>query len=105
MPLQENIPFIDPRVEHVGVSKLRTLNATNLSKVKNTLVIQDNDTPLAVLLGYEQYLIIQNKLHSLLKTVELLQNSAKAAGIEGGLRDIAAGKTTPFEEIDEPPHR
>jgi PHD/YefM family antitoxin component YafN of YafNO toxin-antitoxin module len=105
MPLQENIPFIDPRVEHVGVSKLRTLNATNLSKVKNTLVIQDNDTPLAVLLGYEQYLIIQNKLHSLLKTVELLQNKDKATGIDEGLSDIAAGKTIPFEEIDEPPHR
>ncbi len=52
------IPFVDPTVEHVGVSKLRTLNSHNLSKINKMMVIQDNDTPLAVLLGYQQYLTI-----------------------------------------------
>lgn len=69
-----DIPIIDPRIEYVGATKLRSLNTTNLGKLKKTLVIQDNDTPLAVLLNYEQYLIIQNKLKSLLKTIETLKN-------------------------------
>jgi hypothetical protein len=101
MALQNNneIPFIDPRVEYVGASKLRTLNTGNLGKLKKTLVIQDNDTPLAVLLGYEQYLIIQNKLQSLLKTIELLQDPQKASGVVAGIRDAANGDVVPFDEI------
>jgi len=62
MPEKNDIPIIDPRIEYVGATKLRSLNTTNLSKLKKTLVIQDNDTPLAVLLNYEQYLTIQRKL-------------------------------------------
>jgi hypothetical protein len=34
-----SIPFIDPNVEHVGVSRLRKLNARNPSKLEKTLVI------------------------------------------------------------------
>jgi len=34
------VPYIDPNVEHVGVSRLRTLNASNLRNFEKTLVIQ-----------------------------------------------------------------
>jgi hypothetical protein len=58
-----SIPYIDPKVRHVGVSKLRELNATKLKELgqdnEQTLVIQDNDQPLAVLLSYEKFLIMQ----------------------------------------------
>lgn len=48
------MPHIDPSVRYVGVSKLRNLNATNLKEqTDETLVIQENGTPLAVLLSYK----------------------------------------------------
>ena len=51
-----SIPFIDQNVEHVGTTKLRELNSTKLRNNTKTLVIQENDTPLAVLLNYERFL-------------------------------------------------
>jgi hypothetical protein len=62
MPSLASVPYIDPNVEHVGVSRLRELNATKLRQFEKTLVIRDNDTPLAVLLTYEQFLNMQRQL-------------------------------------------
>lgn len=100
------IPIIDPRIEHVGASKLRTYNTNNLGKLKKTIVIQDNDTPLAVLLSYEQYLIIQNKLKSLLKTIETLKDPKNTTGLTAGIAAAAEGRTVSLEraldEVQEP---
>jgi predicted XRE-type DNA-binding protein len=88
--------YVDPTVEHVGVSKLRQLNATNLGKLKNMLVVQDNDTALAVVIRYEQYLAMQNQLEDALRTI-------KAYGSDGftkGLQDAAAGKIKRMAEVD-----
>ena len=93
------IPYIDPNVEHVGVSRLRTLNATNLRKQEKALVIQDNGAPLAVLLTYEQYLIIQRQLQSVVDTLEVLTDETEAAALNAGLRDVQAGRTKPLAEI------
>lgn len=87
---------IDPNVEHVGVSKLRQLNATNIRNFKKMMVVQDNDTPLLVLLNYEQYLIMQNQLKQALETIRML----KTPGILQGLKDAAHGRVTPLEEVD-----
>jgi PHD/YefM family antitoxin component YafN of YafNO toxin-antitoxin module len=96
----EGVPYIDTSVEHVGVSKLRMLSAANLKKVDKTLVVQDaNDTPLAVLLNYEQYLIIQNKFKSMMNTIDMLQNAQHATGLMSGARDAAEGRTVPFSSI------
>jgi PHD/YefM family antitoxin component YafN of YafNO toxin-antitoxin module len=94
------VPYIDPSVEHVGVSKLRTLNATNLSNFNKTLVIQDNDTPLAVLLKYEQFLIMQNKLQAALDTIEMLSNKEAASGVLKGVKDLSEGRGRALSEID-----
>lgn len=51
---QISIPYLDPSVQHVGISRLRALD--------KTLVIQDNDKPLAVLLKYEHFLAMQEKM-------------------------------------------
>ena len=75
-----DFPYIDPRVEHVGVSKLRLMNATTLKTVRNTIVIQENDRPLAVLVNYEQYLSMQSKLRAPLKGGESRHNGKEAAG-------------------------
>jgi PHD/YefM family antitoxin component YafN of YafNO toxin-antitoxin module len=94
MAWSSGIPFVDPGVEHVGVSKLRTLNATNLGKIRKTMVIQDNDAPLAVLLSYPQYLAIQNKLQEALDAVELLSKKENVDRLLAGLRDISEGRVS-----------
>jgi hypothetical protein len=63
---QVSIPYLDPDVQHVGISRLRALNVTQLSELDKTLVIQDNDKPLAVLLKYEQFMAMQNKKYEFL---------------------------------------
>lgn len=92
-------PYIDPNVEHVGVSKLRTLNASNLREIQKTWVIQDNDKPLAVLLAYEQYLAIQELIDSIRETVEILADSEEAVALTRAWRDMEAGKTKTIGEI------
>jgi hypothetical protein len=57
-----SIPYIDPSVQHIGISRLRALNVTQLRDLDKTLVIQDNDKPLAVLLKYEHFMAIQERL-------------------------------------------
>jgi translation initiation factor IF-3 len=59
---QVSIPYLDPSVQHVGISKLRALNVAQLRALDKTLVIQDNNKPLAVLLKYEHFLAMQEKM-------------------------------------------
>lgn len=93
-----SVPYIDPKVEHVGVSKLRALNATNLRTI-NTLVIQENDNPLAVLLKYEQYLIMQNQLFQLLEALEIAMNEEERNALRSGLADLKAGRVASISQI------
>jgi hypothetical protein len=76
------------------------LNATNLSKFKKTFVIQDNDTPLAVLLNYEQFLLIQSQLQSLLDTIDLLMRKDGVQSVAAGLQDFLANRTRPLAKIE-----
>jgi hypothetical protein len=59
-----SLPYVDPSVQHVGVTKLRSLNVTQLRELDKTLVIQDNDKPLAVLLRYEHFMAMQEKIQN-----------------------------------------
>jgi hypothetical protein len=59
---QVSIPYVDPNVQHVGISRLRALNVSQLRELDKTWVIQDNDEPLAVLLRYEHFLAMQEKI-------------------------------------------
>ena len=93
------VPYIDPNVEHVGVSRLRSLNATNLRKFDKTLVIQDNDKPLAVLLTYDQFQLMQKELRAVLETVEVLTNDEERVALAAGIRALQAGKYRPLSEI------
>jgi hypothetical protein len=94
-----SVPYIDPNVEHVGVSRLRTLNATNLRHFDKALVIQDNDKPLAVLLTYDQFLLMQRQLESALETVEVLTDDEERSLLADGLRAVSEGRTKPLSEI------
>ena len=53
-------PNIDPRIHAVGVSKLREMNANFLKKIGvEVYLIQERDEPIAVLVGYDSYLLCQ----------------------------------------------
>lgn len=95
------IPYIDPRVEHVGVSRLRQLNKRSLkSDLENkTLVISEQNKSLAVLLGYEQYLIMQNQLRAVMETVELFSDAEEMKLLLSGMAEVAEGKTRSLDEI------
>jgi len=90
--------YIDPTIEHVGVSKLRQLSAANLGRMKNMLVVRENDTALAVVLRYEQYLAMQNQLEEALRTIQAYQ--ADGAVVANGLKDAARGQIKRMSEVD-----
>jgi PHD/YefM family antitoxin component YafN of YafNO toxin-antitoxin module len=94
-----NIPYIDPNVQHVGVSRLRTLNATQLREITKTLVIQENDQPLAVLLKYEEFLTMQKQLMCVMDTISIMTDEAEVGGIMSGMAEMEAGKTKSIAEI------
>jgi len=94
-----NIPLIDPNVKYLGVSKLRKLSASSLKASDHTYVIQENDTPLAVLVSYEKFLILQEKLMSVLNTVDLVTSKADMDGVTAGLAAVAEGRTRSLAEI------
>jgi PHD/YefM family antitoxin component YafN of YafNO toxin-antitoxin module len=95
------IPIIDPSVRHVGVSKLRELNATKLKETKDeTLVIQDNDKPLAVLLSYEKFMIMQGQLMAVFNTLEVMTDENERTGLLAGLKDLQNGRIRTFDEIE-----
>jgi PHD/YefM family antitoxin component YafN of YafNO toxin-antitoxin module len=93
------VPYIDETVEHVGVSRLRSLNATKLRNFDKTLVIQDNDKPLAVLLTYDQFMEMQKQLLALAETVTILNNQEDASALASAMEDVRAGRTKPLSEI------
>ncbi len=99
--LQPDMPLIDTRIEHVGVSRLRQLDGKALREnVQNkALVIRDHDTPLAVLLSYEQYLSIQNQLQTVIETLEILSSSEELTLLKQGMREVQSGQSRSLEEI------
>jgi len=86
------VPYIDQSISDIGVSQLRKLNADALRNGKKTLVVRDNNVPLAVVLKYEQFLVMQNKLEAALKTVELLTRTKDAETVIASLKDAAQGR-------------
>lgn len=100
MPLQKvGIPRIDPNVQYVGVSKLRTLNATNLHDLDKTLVIQDNDKPLAVVIRYEQFLEMQQEMDKVLATLEAVLPTGDREALLTALQEAHDGNTEPISSI------
>lgn len=94
-------PDIDPRIKHVGVSKLRDLNATKLREQEdNTLVIQENDTPLSVLFSYKRYQEMRAEMNSLLSMIEMLTSDPERTGLLEAFEDIRAGRIRTLAEIE-----
>jgi hypothetical protein len=95
-------PDIDPRIRHVGVSKLRDLNATKLREQEDdTFVIQENDTPLSVLFSYKRYQEMRAEMNSLLSMIEMLTNDTERNGLLAAFEDIRAGRIRTLAQIEE----
>jgi len=92
---------INPNVKFVGVSKLRDLNAAKLrEQTDDALVIQENDTPLSVLLSYKRYQAMREEFHALLSTIELLANDNERNGLLKAFEDVRAGRVRSLAEIE-----
>jgi hypothetical protein len=93
------IPHIDPNVQYVGASKLRTLSADRLRSLDKTLVIQDDDKPLAVVLTYDQFLEMQKERNAIIATLETVMNEDDRSQLVAALRAAANGSTKPDSEV------
>jgi hypothetical protein len=92
---------INPQIKFVGVSKLRDLNATKLKdQTDDALVIQENDTPLSVLLSYKRYLAMREEFNALLSMIEMLTNDHERKGILASFEDMRAGRIRSLAEIE-----
>ena len=61
------VPFLDPELEYVGTTKLRYMTIESLEQLKRPIVIQalrdgKDLQPLAVIIPYQQYLVMQKIL-------------------------------------------
>ena len=93
------IPRIDPNVQYIGVSKLRTFNATNLGKLDKTLVIQDNDKPLVVMLRYEQFLEMQQEMDRVVATLQTVLSKGEREPLLSALQEAADGDIESIDSI------
>jgi hypothetical protein len=94
-------PNIDPKIKHVGVSKLRDLNATKLKEQEDdTLVIQENDTPLSVLFSYKRYQEMRDEFNALMSMIEMLTSKSETDGLLAGLEDVRVGRVRPLVDIE-----
>lgn len=91
--------YVNPNVRTVGISKLRSLNASQLRDIDKTLVIQENDQPLAVLVKYDDYLAMQRQLLALLETQAVLSDNNAVSAIFAGKADVKSGNTRTIEEV------
>jgi hypothetical protein len=94
-------PDIDPRIRHVGVSKLRDLNATKLKENEDdTYVIQENDVPLSVLFSYKKYQEMRAQMNSLVSMIEMLTSDNERNGLLEAFEDVRAGRIRTLAEIE-----
>jgi PHD/YefM family antitoxin component YafN of YafNO toxin-antitoxin module len=93
--------YVNPNVRTVGVSKLRSLNATQLRGIDKTIVIQEKDKPLAVLLKYEDFMAMQERLLAVLETQSVLSDKNIVDSVLSGRTDAASGNTRSIEDVRE----
>jgi hypothetical protein len=97
--MTQGVPYIDPSISDIGVSQLRKLNATDLRKGKKTLVIRENNEPLAGVLKYEQFLVIQGKLEAAQKTLGMLASRTDLQAILTSMKDAENGGGVDLSQI------
>jgi hypothetical protein len=96
---KKGIPVIDPTVRYVGVSKLRELKADKLRSLTQTLVIQDDEKPLAVVLSFDQFMQMQTERNRILTTLETFFTDEGRTGLVSALLAVQKGNTKPDSEV------
>lgn len=92
---------INPQIKFVGVSKLRDLNAAKLrQQTDDALVIQENDTPLSVLMSYKRYQAMREEFNALLSIIEVLSSENEREGLLKAFEDIRSGRVRSLAEIE-----
>jgi len=91
--------YVNPNVRAVGVSKLRSLSGSKLRGMDKTLVIQENDEPIAVLVKYEDYLAMQQKMLDLVDAHSILSDKNAFASVLTGRAESEAGKSRSIEDV------
>lgn len=86
------VPVIDPTVRYVRVSKLRELKAEKLRALGQTLVVQDDERPLAVVISFAQFLKMQQERERILEIVESFKR--KEDQLRALNEEANAGKTS-----------
>lgn len=100
MPEKVGIPYIDPNVQYVGVSKLRSLNATNLQGLQaKPIIVQENNQPIAVILSFEQFLEMQRDRDKVRATLEMLVNDDERNALLAGMQDVLSKRTKPISAV------
>lgn len=99
------IPIIDDRIRHVGVSALRGLNAKTLRELKDVLVLQVDEQPVAVLIPWDIYMEIQKALwpSSLLPSLEEVFGPAQAEDVRAADLTDASPRRDAVDEMHETP--
>lgn len=95
------MPTIDRNVETVGISGLRKLDRKRLKSFDSNkmLVIQDHNTPLAVVLGYEKYLILQDQLKAMMETFEIFSDPDEFKQLIEGYAQALGGRSRGIAKI------
>jgi CheY-like chemotaxis protein len=93
------VAYIDPNVQYVGVSKLRTLNASSLEG--STFVVQENNQPIAVIVSFTQYLEMQKERDKVRATLEMLVNDNERNALLAGMQDVLSKKIKPISVVRE----
>jgi PHD/YefM family antitoxin component YafN of YafNO toxin-antitoxin module len=96
-----SFPDINPQIKFVGVSKLRDLNASKLrEQTDDALVIQENDTPLSVLLSYARYQAMREEFNAMLSMIEMLANDNERNGLLKAFEELRAGRVRSLDDIE-----
>jgi len=77
------------------------MNATQLRDIDKTLVIQENDQPLAVLVKYEDFMAMQEQLLAVLETQSVLANKNVVDSILAAKGEAESGNTRSIDEVRE----
>jgi len=68
--------------------------------MEKTLVLQENDQPLAVLLTYEKYLVLQDQLDALMRTIYVLSSPEESTAFRSSVSDVKDGRVKDLQDIN-----
>ena len=95
-----SMPIIDRKIKYQGISGLRKLDGKQLRALDdNMIVIQEHNSPLAVMLSYEKYLVLQDQLQAVMETIDVLGSPEELSALLAGVRDVGESRVESLDDI------